>query len=128
MQQALLSLGLILAGGALGWSAFFSFVAAPIAFRDLDKGRADRYLRNIIESGHLVPAGFSVLAALAVLIGGAPGAAGLLAIAAFLFVVARFAVSPGARRRASTRILASGLTALLMPMTLAGAGLAVFGL
>jgi hypothetical protein len=128
MQHAFLSLALVLAGAALGWSAFFSFVAAPIAFRDLDKGRADRYLRNIIESGHLAPASLSALAALAAFAGGGPGAAGLLLIAAVLFVVARFAVSPGARRRASTRILASGLTALLMPLTATGALLVAFGL
>lgn len=128
MQHAFLSLALVLAGTALGWSAFFSFVAAPIAFRDLDQGRADRYLRNIIESGHLVPASIAALAAGAAFAGGGPGAAGLLLIAAFLFVVARFAVSPGARRRASTRILASGLTALLIPVTAAGALLAAIGI
>lgn len=127
MQHAFLALSLVLAGAALGWSAFFSFVAAPIAMRDLDNGRADRYLRNLIESGHLAPASFAALAAGAAFVGGGPGAAGLLLIAAFLFVVARFAISPGARRKANTRILASGLTALLMPVTAAGALLAAIG-
>lgn len=123
----LLSLALVLIGAALGWTALFSFVVAPGAFKDLDRGRADRYVRNIIQSGHLIPAALCVAAAAAAFLGRAPGAALVAIVTACLFVVARFAIAPGARRRSITRVLASGITALLMPMTAAGAALAAFG-
>lgn len=121
------ALALVLAGSAIGWTASFSFLIAPMAFRELDAGRADRFVRNAIQSGHTVPSLLCVIGAAAAWFGAAPGAAALLGIAALLFFVARFTVSPGARRRKATRIAASGLTAALLPLTAVAAALAVFG-
>ena len=35
-------LAFIFAGMALGWTMLFSFVVAPVSFKDMDQGRADR--------------------------------------------------------------------------------------
>lgn len=123
----LMSLALILAGAAFGWTALFSFVVAPMAFRDLDAGRADRFVRNAIQSGHVAPAALALAAAVSAWAGGAPGAGALLAVTGLLFFAARFSVTPGARRRKATRMIASGLTAMLLPVTALGAGLAAMG-
>lgn len=122
-----LASALVLAGAAAGWTACFSFLIAPMAFRDLDAGRADRFVRNAIENGHTIPAGLAGLAAGCAWVGAAPGSAALLAVVTGLFLAARFTVSPGARRRKATRVAASGLTAALLPLTAVAALLAVAG-
>ena len=45
-------IALVLAGMALGWTALFCFVVAPVSFKDMDYGRADRHVRRIIKAGH----------------------------------------------------------------------------
>jgi len=123
----LVGVALVLTGAVIGWLGSFSLLVAPMAFRDLDAGRADRFVRNAIHGGHALPAAGAALAAGAAWLGGAPGGAALLAVTAVLCFLARFAVSPGARRRKATRVAAAALTAALLPLSALGAGLALAG-
>lgn len=120
------SLALAAAGMALGWTAYFSFQAAPQAFRDLDHGRANRYVRNAMKTGHPLVAALCWVAGGAALFGGAIAGAVTLALAGALFMLARWTLAPrddprpaGARRVLSTaRVVAAGLTATMMLLIL----------
>jgi hypothetical protein len=126
-------LALIFAGAALGWTGFFSFVVAPMAFRDLDQGRADRFVRNAMRNGHPVLAGLAWIAAGGALIAGALAGAVVLALAGAMYLLARWTLAPredkrpppgGKRVLKTSRIVASGMTAFIMLLVLAGAVLA----
>jgi hypothetical protein len=119
---------LVFAGISLGWTAYFSFVVAPQAFRDLDQGRANRFVRNAMKNGHPPAAGLALIAAAAAVAGSAVAGAAMMGVAATLFVLARWALAPrddgppppGARRKRSTaRVVAAALTAMIMVVILA---------
>lgn len=126
------ALTLVFAGMALGWTAMFAFLIEPQAFRDLDYGRANRFVRTTLRSGNPVMAAFAGLAALCALAAGAFGAAAVLALAAGVYLLARWAVAPrtdgravGVRRKLQAqRILAVALTGMLLIAVAAGAGMA----
>jgi hypothetical protein len=128
MTELALALSLVLGGSALGWTAYFSFQAAPQAVRDLDAGRANRYIRNAMRGGHGVVAMICFLAGVSGLIGGAVAGAIVFALSGAFYLLARWTLSPredarpamGRRKLSTARIVAAGLTASLMILVLAG--------
>jgi hypothetical protein len=119
-------LAIFLATLTVGWTSCISFAVAPRAFRELDRGRGDRFVRNTIKEGHGFLALLALLAAGLGVIGGAVGGAAVMAMAAFFYLVARYALAPrtdprpaGARRVMKTaRIAASAITAFIIPVVL----------
>jgi hypothetical protein len=127
MQDYAQQLALVLAGMALGWTALFSFVVAPVSFKDMDYGRADRHVRRIIKSGHGALAVICFVAGALALFSGAVGGAVIAALTAVFYLMCRWTLAPrddprpaGARRQMKgQRIVASLLTAGGMPLMLA---------
>src|SRR5262245_13516771 len=127
MQDYAQQLALVLAGVALGWTALFSFVVAPVSFKDMDYGRADRHVRRIIKSGHGALALVCLSAGGLALVSGAVGGAVIAALTAAFYLMCRWTLAPrddprpaGARRQMKgQRIVASLLTAGGMPLMLA---------
>lgn len=111
----------------VGWTGCIAFAVAPQAFRDLDRGRGDRFVRNLIKSGHGFLALLALLAAAFGLMGGAVAGAVIMALVAFFYLMARYALAPrtdprpaGARRVMKTaRVAASAITAFIIPVALA---------
>ncbi len=132
MEKIAQGLSLLSAGVALGWAGCFSFLIAPQAFRDLDHGRADRFVRNALKGANPVAIGLSLLAAASALLAGAVGAAAVLAMAAAMFFLARWTLAPreegsapGVRRRLKTqRIVAAAINATTLLALAAGAAMA----
>ncbi len=121
-------LAIFLATLTIGWTCCISFAVAPQAYRELDRGRGDRFVRNIIKSGHGFLALFAMLAAAMGLISGALGGALVMAMAAFFYLMARFALAPrtdnkpkaGSRKTKTARVMASALTFMIIPVAVAG--------
>ena len=111
----------------VGWTSCISFAVAPQAFRDLDRGRGDRFVRNLIKGGHGFLALLALLSAVFALIGGAVAGAVTMGLVAFFYLMARYALAPrtdprpaGARRVMKTaRVAASAITAFIIPVALA---------
>lgn len=129
MEQLGQGLALVFAGMSLGWTAYFSFIVAPQAFRDLDQGRANRFVRNAMKNGHPAVAGMSFIAALAGAAGGALAGGSVMALAGVLYLLARWTLAPrdderpppGGKRKLSTaRVVAAALTAMIMIVVVAG--------
>jgi hypothetical protein len=126
-QETAQTLAFVLAGAALGWTAMFCFVVAPLAFDNLDQGRADRQVRNTVKTGHTTLAIITLLAGVAALFSGAIGAFVVAAISATFTVMCQWALAPrtdprpvlGKRVMKTARIVATALTALLMPIQVA---------
>ncbi|MBI1250427.1 MAG: hypothetical protein GC189_03030 [Alphaproteobacteria bacterium] len=127
---------LLFAGMALGWTAMFSFVVAPVSFKDMDYGRADRHVRRVIKSGHGALALLCLVAGLGALIAGALGGAIVSGLTAAFYLMCQWTLAPrddprppGARRKLkSQRILASMLTAAGMPLLVIAAILTRMGI
>lgn len=123
-QTYLQESAIVLAGAALGWIALFSFVVAPVAFKSWDVGRADRLVRNVIKSGHGILAFLALLSGAAALLSGAIGGAMIAAIAAVFAMCCQWALQPrddpkpimGRKVLKTARIVASALTACIMPI------------
>lgn len=135
MTDFTLSLALILAGVTLGWTAFFSFIVSPLAFRELDHGRANRFVRNAMKTGHPALAGLAFASGLTALLGASIAGAGIMALAGAMYLLAAWTLAPrdddrpppGGKRKLSTaRIVAAGMTAGLMALVAVGAGLIAF--
>jgi hypothetical protein len=117
---------IVLAAMALGWTMLFSFVVAPVSFKDMDAGRADRHVRRVIKQGHGIVALVCAGAAGAALLSGAFAGATIAVLCAVFYAMCQWALAPrddpkpvGATRNLKTaRIVASGLTAFLMPILL----------
>lgn len=131
------TIALVLAGMTLGWTAMFSFIVAPQAFRDLDQGRASRFVRNAMRGGHPALALFCFAGAGVGVLGGAIAGAGVLSLAGVLYLLARWALAPrddtrpppgGKRKLQTARIVASGLTAMIMPVVIAAIVLISLGI
>jgi hypothetical protein len=135
MTDLTLALAMILAGVTLGWTAFFSFIVSPQAFRELDHGRANRFVRNAMKTGHPALAGLAFgSGALAVLSASLAGG-GVMAIVGVMYLLAAWTLAPrdddrpppGGKRKLSTaRIVAAGLTAGLMALVLIAVALMLF--
>ena len=118
---------IVLAGAGLGWIALFSFVVAPVAFKSWDVGRADRLVRNVIKAGHGVLAFIALLSAAAALFSGAIAGAVVAALAAIFALCCQWALAPrddpkpimGRKVMKTARVVASALTALIMPVLIA---------
>jgi hypothetical protein len=129
IQKLAQLLALVLSGSALGWTMSFSFASAPIAFRDLDHGRADRLVRNTLKRSNPILAVICGAAAACGALAGSIAGSATLAIAAVCFLMARWALAPreekiapaGHRRVLKTsRIVSAGIIAFMMPVVLIG--------
>jgi len=129
-------LAIVFAAMALGWTMLFSFVVAPVSFKDMDVGRADRHVRRVMKQGHGIVALVCVLAGVAALISGAYAGATIVVICAIFYAMCQWALAPrddprpvGATRKLkTTRIVASGLTAFIMPVLIAAMVLTQLGI
>lgn len=129
-------IALVLAGMALGWTALFSFVVAPVSFKDMDYGRADRHVRRIIKAGHGALAILCFAAGAFALIAGAVAGAVIAALCACFYLMCQWTLAPrddprpaGARRQMKgQRIVASLLTAGGMPLMITAAVLTRLGI
>jgi hypothetical protein len=135
MQIYAQSAAIVLASISLGWIMLFSFVLSPVAFKTFDQGRAERLVKQVMNSGHGVLGLIALAAAgLAALSGAFAGAAVAVVAAAFAFLC-RFALAPredkpikGHRVLKTARIVASALTAFIMPVLLAAIVLTIAGI
>ncbi|MGE0046182.1 MAG: hypothetical protein AB7J28_01995 [Hyphomonadaceae bacterium] len=129
-------LALVAAGMALGWTALFSFVVAPVSFKDMDYGRADRHVRRIIKAGHGALAALCFIAGAFALLAGSIAGAVIAAITAVFYLMCQWTLAPrddprppgGKRNMKGQRIVASLLTAGGMPLMLASAVLTRLGI
>jgi len=127
LNQFPLAISLVLAGASIGYVTLFSFVLSPVAFQNMDGGRAERLVKHVIKSGHGLLAVIALLAAAAALFSGAIAGAIVAAIAAVFAVMCQWALAPrddkpieGHRKVKTARIVASGLT-LAIGLILCGA-------
>jgi hypothetical protein len=125
-QDIAQEIALILAGAAIGWISLFSFVVAPVAFKTFDTGRAERIVKMVIKGGHGALAFIAFLTGIAALFSGAVGGAVVAAIAAVFALCCQWALAPrddrpirGHRVLKTARIVASALTAAIIPVLLA---------
>jgi hypothetical protein len=123
VQSASQALSLILAGAVIGWVTLFSFVLSPVAFRNMDAGRAEALVKHVIKSGHGLMALIALLSGAAALLSGAIAGAAVAALAALFAVMCQWALSPrsdkpigGHRVVKTARIVASALTFALAPI------------
>ncbi|HWA01394.1 MAG TPA: hypothetical protein VG841_13875 [Caulobacterales bacterium] len=126
---------LILAGASLGYITLFSFVLSPVAFANMDAGRAERLVKHVIKSGHGLLALIALLSGVAALLSGAIGGASVAAIAAVFALMCQWALAPredkpigGHRVVKTARIVASGLTFALAPILIGAIVLTMMGI
>jgi hypothetical protein len=136
MSDILTSIGIALMGASFGWIALFSGVVAPVSFKDMDHGRANRHVRRVMRMGHTPLAILAFAGAGAAAAGGAPGGGLLAAMAGIVLLLAQWALAPrddtrpppgGKRKLQTSRIVAAGFTALMAPLFLVAIGLAIAG-
>lgn len=135
MQAIAQAFAITLAGASLGWIMLFSFVLSPVAFKTFDQGRAERLVKQVMNSGHGLLALIALASAIAALLAGAVAGASVAAVAAVFALLSRFALAPrddkpikGHRVLKTARIVASGLTALIMPVLIAAIVLTMLGI
>ncbi|MBX3511481.1 MAG: hypothetical protein KF700_09780 [Hyphomonadaceae bacterium] len=135
MQEIAQASAIVLAGVSLGWIALFSFVLSPVAYRTFDGGRAERLVKQVMNSGHGLLGLIALASAVAALVSGAIAGASVAALAGVFAFMCRFALAPredkpikGKRVLKTARIVASGLTAFLMPMLIAAIVLTLLGI
>lgn len=135
MQTTAQAFAMILAGASLGWIILFSFVLSPVAFKTFDQGRAERLVKQVMNSGHGILALIAWAAALAALLAGAVGGAAVAATAGVFALLCRYALAPredkpikGHRVLKTARIVASSLTAFIMPVLIAAIVLTMMGI
>ena len=128
-------IALILAGACLGWIALFSFVVAPTAFKAFENARAERIVKMVMRGGHGALAFIAFASAIAALFSGAVAGAVVAAVAAIFALCCQWALAPrddrpirGHRVLKTARVVASALTALLMPILIAAIVLTVLGI
>lgn len=137
MTELAQGIALVLAAFAAGWTAFFSFMIAPQAFRDLDQGRADRFVRNSMKGGHPVAAAICAGAGVAGFLGGAPGGGAVIGLCAVMYLMAAWTLAPrtdtrpppgGKRVLKTARIVASMITALIILVAFAAIVMIALGI
>jgi len=134
MQIYAQSLAIILASISLGWIMLFSFVLSPVAFKTFDQGRAERMVKQVMNSGHGVLGLIALAGAAAAALAGAFAGAAVALVAAVFAFLCRFALAPredqplkGHRVLKTARVVASALTAFIMPVLIAAIGLTIAG-
>lgn len=126
MQALAQAISIVLSGAALGWIVLFSFVLSPVAFKAFDAGRAERLVKQVMNAGHGILGLIALAAAAAALMAGAVAGASVAAVAGVFAFMCKFALAPrddkpikGHRVVKTARIVASGLTAFIMPVVFA---------
>lgn len=135
MQATAQALAIVLAGASLGWIMLFSFVLSPVAFKTFDPGRAERIVKHVMNSGHGILGLIALASAMAALAAGAPGGSMVAGVAAVFAFLCKFALAPredkpikGHRVLKTARIVASGLTAAIMPVLIGAIVLTLMGI
>jgi hypothetical protein len=135
MQPVAQAFAITLAGASLGWILLFSFVLSPVAFKQFDQGRAERLVKHVMNAGHGILALIALSSAAAALMAGAVAGAAVAATAGLFAFMCKFALAPrddrpimGHRVLKTARIVASGLTALIMPVLIAAIVLTLLGI
>jgi hypothetical protein len=135
MQQTAQTFAIVLAGASLGWIMLFSFVLSPVAFKTFDQGRAERLVKHVMNEGHGILGLIAFASAIAALIAGAIAGAAVAAVAGMFAFMCKFALAPrddkpikGHRVLKTARIVASGLTAFIMPVLIASIVLTLMGI
>jgi hypothetical protein len=135
MQMTAQAFAIVLAGASLGWIALFSFVLAPVAFKQLDAGRAERTVKHVMNAGHGILGLIALASAGAALMAGAIAGAAVAAVGGAFAFLCKFALAPredkpikGHRVLKTARIVASTLTAFIMPVLVASIVLTVLGI
>jgi hypothetical protein len=135
MQPVAQAFAITLAGASLGWILLFSFVLSPVAFKQFDQGRAERLVKHVMSAGHGILALIALSSAAAALMAGAVAGAAVAATAGLFAFMCKFALAPrddrpimGHRVLKTARIVASGLTALIMPVLIAAIVLTLLGI
>ena len=123
IQQVSQAAAIVLASASLGWIMLFSFVLSPVAFKQFDAGRAERLVKHVMNAGHGILGLIALGAGLAAFISGAAAGAAVAAVAGVFAFLCKFALAPrddtpitGHRVVKTARIVASGLTAFIMPV------------
>lgn len=129
------STAVVLASISLGWIMLFSFVLAPVAFKTFDQGRAERLVKQVMNSGHGLLGLIAIGSAIAAFASGAVAGAAVAAVAGVFAFLCRFALAPrddkpikGHRVLKTARIVASSLTAFIMPVLIAAIVLTILGI
>jgi hypothetical protein len=135
MQAAAQATAIILAGASLGWIMLFSFVLSPVAYTTFDQGRAERLVKQVMNRGHGILGLIALAAAVAALMAGALAGAIVAAVAGVFAFLCKFALAPrddkpikGHRVLKTARIVASTLTAFIMPVLIASIVLTMLGI
>lgn len=135
MQTTAQAFAIVLAGASLGWIMLFSFVLSPVAFKQFDAGRAERLVKHVMNAGHGILGLIAFASAGAALMAGAVGGAAVAAMAGAFAFLCKFALAPredkpikGHRVLKTARIVASGLTAFIMPVLIAAIVLTLLGI
>jgi hypothetical protein len=135
MQALAQSTAVILASISLGWIMLFSFVLAPVAFKTFDQGRAERLVKQVMNAGHGLLGLIALGAGVAAFASGAVAGAAVAAVAGVFAFLCRFALAPrddkpikGHRVLKTARIVASALTAFIMPVLIAAIVLTILGI
>jgi hypothetical protein len=128
------AIAIVLAGASLGYITLFSFVLSPVAFKNMDAGRAERLVKHVIKSGHGLLAFIALASGVAALMSGAVAGASVAAIGGVFALCCQWALAPredkpiqGHRVLKTARIVASGLTAAIAPILIAAIVLTVMG-
>ncbi len=135
MQAIAQASAIVLAGASLGWIALFSFVLSPVSYKTLDGGRAERLVKQVMNSGHGLLGLLAFLSAIAALMAGAVAGAAVAAVGGVFAFLCKFALAPredkpikGHRVLKTARIVASALTAFIMPVLIAAIVLTMMGI
>jgi len=135
MQDIAQATSIILSGAALGWIVLFSFVLSPVAFKTFDSGRAERMVKHVMNAGHGILGLIAIAAGAAGFMAGAVAGGAVAAVGGAFAFMCKFALAPrddkpikGHRVVKTARIVASGLTAFIMPVMFAAIVLTMLGI
>jgi hypothetical protein len=135
MQATAQAIAIVLAGASIGWIMLFSFVVSPVAFKTFDQGRAERIVKQVMNAGHGILGLIALAAGMSALAAGAVAGAAVAAVAAVFAFLCKFALAPredkpikGHRVLKTARIVASGLTAAIMPVLIGSIVLTMLGI
>lgn len=135
MQAFAQATAIVLAGASLGWIMLFSFVLSPVAFKTFDAGRAERIVKLVMNQGHGILGLIAILSGVAALFAGAVAGAAVAIVGGIFAFMCKFALAPrtdkplqGHRVVKTARIVASGLTAFIIPILIASIVLTLMGI
>ena len=135
MQAFAQATAIVLAGASLGWIMLFSFVLSPVAFKTFDAGRAERIVKLVMNQGHGILGLIAILSGVAALFAGAIAGAAVAVVGGLFAFMCKFALAPrkdkpiqGHRVVKTARVVASGLTAFIIPILIASIVLTLLGI